>query len=834
MVSELESISMASNSQQASSSISQRELTPKEDPRSPFFLHHGESLGAILVSQPLTEDNYPTWVRAMKMALDAKSKLGFVDGSITTSMAVTPLEKQAWSKCNSTISSWILNCVSPHITASVIYKDTTLEIWNALKNRFSQANGPQISQLQKQISTVMQGDSSVTTYFTGLQASWDQLLNFRPLPCCSCGKCTCGVNDKITTLQHQDSLMQFLNGLNDAYSQVTQILMMEPTPSIDKALSLVIQEERKKSLGFNLGSLVETTALAVKNQSFTHGSVNASKNFKGNTRKGRPMCSHCGKLGHIKEKCYKLVGFPPGYKQKGKAPMANQISLEGDQSQSEDLCNGNFPFTSRQCQQVISLVNTYAFASGSCEGNVSNLFQESMSLSMQHSVFAVTPVNMTAFNGETWVLDTRATDHIIHSITLFTKITSSISTFVQLPNGEKVTIAHMGTIQDLSCWKMIGMGKLHNNIYLLQASSNCTSISGASSILKSVFSSLVHSVSSIPVVSKPYLWHLRLGHVFDNKLSALLNHFPDKKLPFPSFNHISHDAFDIVHCDVWGPFVKSTHEGNIERYKARLVAKGFTQQESLDFTETFSVVAKMITVKTLLAITAVRGWHLTQLDVNNAFLHGDLHKDVYMQLPQGFHCNGGLVCKLNKSLYGLKQASRQWYSKFSSTILQYGFKQSKSDYSLFAKKSQNLFLALLVYVDDTLIANNDIKAVEELKVFLDQKFKLKDLGNLKYFLGLEVARSKKGITLCQRKYALEILKYAGMTACKPCKIPMDQNLKLSKYQGQLLPDPGVYRLVGRLLYLTITRPDLAYSVHKLSQFTSKPRKPHLDAAYKVL
>ena len=156
----------------------------------------------------------------------------------------------------------------------------------------------------------------------------------------------------------------------------------------------------------------------------------------------------------------------------------------------------------------------------------------------------------------------------------------------------------------------------------------------------------------------------------------------------------------------------------------------------------------MTIVKTLLVVSAVRGWNLTQLDVKNAFLHGDLHKDVYMQLPQGFHCKGGPVCKLNKSLYGLKQASRQWYSKFSSTILQYGFKQSKSDYSLFTKKSHKSFLALLVYVDDILIASNDVKAVEDLKVFLDQKFKLKDLGSLKYFLGLEVARSDKGITLC--------------------------------------------------------------------------------------
>ena len=126
--------------------------------------------------------------------------------------------------------------------------------------------------------------------------------------------------------------------------------MMEPTPSINKAFSLVIQEERQRSSGFNLGSSVETNALAVKNQSFPHSSSfvgNSGKNFKGNAGKGRPICSYCGKLGHIKEKCYKFVGFPPGHKQKRKTLMANQISLKGDQSETREtqLGSGNFSFT---------------------------------------------------------------------------------------------------------------------------------------------------------------------------------------------------------------------------------------------------------------------------------------------------------------------------------------------------------------------------------------------------------------------------------------------------------------------------------------------------------
>jgi len=296
----------------------------------------------------------------------------------------------------------------------------------------------------------------------------------------------------------------------------------------------------------------------------------------------------------------------------------------------------------------------------------------------------------------------------------------------------------------------------------------------------------------------------------------------------------------VVGCK-WIYTIKLNADGSLERYKARLVAKGYTQKEGLDYVETFSPVARMATVKFLLSVAAPRKWFLDQLDISNAFLNGDLHEEIFMALLPGYVDKDGKpfppnsVCKLQKSLYGLKQASRQWFLKLSHCLMSMGFRNGTGDDTLFLRRTDDTYMAILVYVDDIIIASSSSTATASFTAALKESFKLRDLGPLKYFLGLEVARTSAGISICQRKYVLDLLDETGLLGCKPSSIPMDPSQKLNLETGDLLTDVEMYRrLVGKLMYLTFTRPDITFAVHKLCQFTSAPRQPHLTAVYKVL
>ncbi|KAL9299641.1 putative RNA-directed DNA polymerase [Arabidopsis thaliana] len=207
-----------------------------------------------------------------------------------------------------------------------------------------------------------------------------------------------------------------------------------------------------------------------------------------------------------------------------------------------------------------------------------------------------------------------------------------------------------------------------------------------------------------------------------------------------------------------------------------------------------------------------------------------------MKLPPGFEASHpNKVCRLRKALYGLKQAPRCWFEKLTTALKRYGFQQSLADYSLFTLVKGSVRIKILIYVDDLIITGNSQRATQQFKEYSASCFHMKYLGPLKYFLGIEVARSTTGIYICQRKYALDIISETGLLGVKPANFPLEQNHKLGLSTSPLLTDPQRYRrLVGRLIYLAVTRLDLAFLVHILARFMQEPREDHWAAALRVV
>lgn len=337
------------------------------------------------------------------------------------------------------------------------------------------------------------------------------------------------------------------------------------------------------------------------------------------------------------------------------------------------------------------------------------------------------------------------------------------------------------------------------------------------------------SAVSIPSNLQEALADSRWTQAMEEEMAALKRNTTWELVPLPT-------GKKSVGCR-WIFTVKYKADGTIERYKARLVAKGYTQSYGLDYQETFAPVAKLNTVRVLLSLAANQNWPLLQFDVKNAFLHGELSEEVYMDPPPGIpeYLNTPMVCRLKKALYGLKQSPRAWFGRFTKSMKNFGYKQSNSDHTLFLRQRQGKITALIIYVDDMIVTGDDYEGISSLQNHLASEFEMKQLGDLKYFLGIEVARSKHGIFLSQRKYTMDLLSETGMLGCKPADTPMEQNHKYFLCSSAVSTDKGRYqRLVGRLIYLTHTRPDIAYAVNVVSQFMHDPRKPHMDAVERIL
>ncbi|KAH9652496.1 protein kinase domain-containing protein [Citrus sinensis] len=881
-----------------------------------FLVHPSDSPTAVLVSPLLTGDNYGTWVRAMTMALRAKNKLGFVDGTISK-----PDEDEddggRWQRCNDLVGSWVLNSISNELAGSVLYAQSAREVWQDLQERFQQTNAPKIYELKQAISNLRQGDASVSLYYTRMKALWDELNSLQQV-----GPCTCANAKTVSQMQQLDRAMEFLQGLHDRYAATrSQILLMDPFPYANKIYSLVRQEEKHQDI-HAIGGSPEAAALTTQsrnsfgNRNWNNNSAVDNRGGNLNANGGRPSCEHCGKLGHTKQKCFELNGYPPNWRRRGqgnkneiKAALATnsnqdveapiftqeqyqkllamlsssgslhtanladgtvaQVTHIGKVSFSPDFLLDKDLYTKKQIGKgrlreglfYIQLPAAFSFTSQITSTHEIDLWHWRLghpSLGRLEHFSKTCPMTKGLFIKEVAFEHRNKMVWLSVNIAIFSKLREDVKSpvfsthvtneflfdenffesniFLSSSPNDNISSSHAlherdPPLQDTdpSVTNSSSPNTTHEHI-ITETSSTQQPSSPADATLDS---SLSLGNQTIQTPTRPQRDRRPPAYLHDYCTLASHNSTPadlisSSPVKLPEWRKAMEDeitaleknnTWTLTHLpdgkkaigSRWVYKIKYQSDGTIERYKARLVAKGYTQTEGIDYHATFSPVAKLVTVRALLSLAAVKGWILEQLD--------------------GEH----LVCKLNKSIYELKQASRNWFSKFSSTIQQAGFRQSKADYSLFVKTNAKFSTFVLVYVDDIIVAGNDAAEVSRIKDFLAQKFYIKALGKLKYFLGIEVARSSRGIFLSQRKYALDILKDAGLLAGRVSHFPMEQQLRLSSTDGDLLSNPSSYRrLVGRLIYLTVTRPDIVFAVHVLSRFMHEPRTTHMDAAIRVL
>eukprot|EP00253_Pinus_taeda_P029599 PITA_29599 len=287
----------------------------------------------------------------------------------------------------------------------------------------------------------------------------------------------------------------------------------------------------------------------------------------------------------------------------------------------------------------------------------------------------------------------------------------------------------------------------------------------------------------------------------------------------------------------WVYKTKCNAEGKIERHKARLVVKGYKQQYGRYYEENFAPVARIETVRALLSIAVQNKWKVYQMDVKSTFLNGVLNDEVYIEQPLGYEKKGQehKVCKLKKALYGLKQVPRAWYSRIDFYLLENEFDKCEGEPTIYIKEKDGKLLIVVLYVDDVIFTGNDNYLIENFKAFMKEEFETIDMGLLRYFLGIEVDQNENGIFISQARYVNTVLGGVNMQECKAAITPTVLGLKLSKEDSSKDFDPILYKsIVGSLMYLTATRPDIMFAISLISIFMERPKEAHWEAAKRIL
>ncbi|KAK6122665.1 hypothetical protein DH2020_043593 [Rehmannia glutinosa] len=304
------------------------------------------------------------------------------------------------------------------------------------------------------------------------------------------------------------------------------------------------------------------------------------------------------------------------------------------------------------------------------------------------------------------------------------------------------------------------------------------------------------------------------------------------------------DVWELVPCPPsqtiigtkWVFRNKLDDQGNIVRNKARLVAQGYCQEEGIDYDETFAPVARLEAIRILLAYSCFKNFKLYQMDVKSAFLNGIIQEEVYVKQPPGFEnfSKPNDVYKLKKALYGLKQAPRAWYDRLSSFLLQNGFTRGKVDTTLFVFEKGQDCLLVQIYVDDIIFGVTNESLCRKFSKLMQGESEMGMMGELNFFLGLQIKHCQEGIYISQSKYTKELLKKFGIEEGITVSTPMATNVKIDKDEKAKPVDESKYRgMIGSLLYLTASRPNILHAVCLCARFQSNPKESHMSAVKRI-
>ncbi|XP_022024526.1 uncharacterized protein LOC110924849 [Helianthus annuus] len=313
------------------------------DSSNPLYLHPSDHPGMILISKSFDGTGFAAWKRGMTIALSAKNKLIFVKENLGQPSDVS--QSALWERCNSMVISWILNTLSREIAESVLYTESAHQLWEELNDRYGQANGAKLYQLQKNLCEIHQGNTDIATYFAKVKTNWDELSSLNLVP-----SCTCGASRIIAKRDEDQRLIQFLMGLNPAYDVIRgSILMMQPLPSINQAYAILTQEETQRGISTTGHFSSESASMnaSVHSQSGQYSKFDNKKNL---------VCSNCKKIGHSTNKCYRIVGFPKDFKfTKTRRGTTNMAFDDGTDTQNQSSQSAPV-ITTEQYNELLQLL----------------------------------------------------------------------------------------------------------------------------------------------------------------------------------------------------------------------------------------------------------------------------------------------------------------------------------------------------------------------------------------------------------------------------------------------------------------------------------------------